>query len=182
MSVFHLNINYETGFEDTIAIEAEDFVAAKQECREVWKRHTPAERSAWESLELVEVELDYSEVIYNRSASAADIAPAYYGVNGKRYVVESPVDGKWAGFVFIKTGSEYHDRSRVATILPGGGFSRNTTENGQRVAMAIATDPMARMAEYGTITGSCVICNRTLEDPESVRRGIGPVCFSRIGG
>lgn len=37
-------------------------------------------------------------------------------------------------------------------------------------------------AEYGHLHGFCAICGQTLTDPESVERGIGPVCAKNIGG
>lgn len=34
--------------------------------------------------------------------------------------------------------------------------------------------------EMGTRLGACVICGKALTDPDSVERGIGPVCAARI--
>lgn len=36
-------------------------------------------------------------------------------------------------------------------------------------------------AAFGHATGTCLVCARTLTDPESVARGIGPVCAARFG-
>lgn len=33
---------------------------------------------------------------------------------------------------------------------------------------------------WGKTTGTCLICSRRLDDPESVDRGIGPVCFAKL--
>lgn len=38
-----------------------------------------------------------------------------------------------------------------------------------------------RASAFGRITGQCLICGRTLTDPSSIDRGIGPVCASRMG-
>lgn len=35
-------------------------------------------------------------------------------------------------------------------------------------------------AQAGRITGVCVICGAALIDPESIERGIGPVCATRV--
>lgn len=35
-------------------------------------------------------------------------------------------------------------------------------------------------AQLGRHHGACVICGRTLTDPESVARGIGPVCITKL--
>lgn len=39
---------------------------------------------------------------------------------------------------------------------------------------------LEQAAEMGTRLGSCVICGKALTDPESVERGIGPVCATRV--
>lgn len=39
---------------------------------------------------------------------------------------------------------------------------------------------LEQAAEMGTRYGVCVICGATLTDPESVERGIGPVCATRV--
>lgn len=40
----------------------------------------------------------------------------------------------------------------------------------------IAADPQGEAVRYGRETGVCACCGRTLTAPESVARGIGPVC------
>lgn len=37
-------------------------------------------------------------------------------------------------------------------------------------------------ARFGKATGTCIVCARRLDVPESVDRGIGPVCFAKMGG
>jgi len=37
-------------------------------------------------------------------------------------------------------------------------------------------------AAWGKTTGTCIVCARRLDVPESVDRGIGPVCFAKMGG
>lgn len=37
-------------------------------------------------------------------------------------------------------------------------------------------------ARFGKSTGTCIVCARRLDVPESVDRGIGPVCFAKMGG
>lgn len=36
------------------------------------------------------------------------------------------------------------------------------------------------VGNWGRTTGTCLVCSRKLDDPESVDRGIGPVCYSRM--
>jgi len=39
---------------------------------------------------------------------------------------------------------------------------------------------MQQAQEFGARFGVCAICGRTLTDPESIDRGIGPVCANRV--
>lgn len=38
------------------------------------------------------------------------------------------------------------------------------------------------VGNWGRTTGTCLVCSRRLDDPESVDRGIGPVCYAKMGG
>jgi hypothetical protein len=124
--------------------------------------------------------------VQRQAAPAADARPeyeglrsGYYAVDGKRYKLDVVESGKWGGWIFLKTGSEYHDQNRMGAARPGQAFKGNGPR-GDEVFEAILADPYARMVEYGQITGSCGACGRTLEDPESVALGIGPVCRSKF--
>lgn len=50
----------------------------------------------------------------------------------------------------------------------------------RRRGVAVADDVEAA-ARFGRIYGKCGICTTTLTKPESIARGIGPVCWGRIG-
>lgn len=45
----------------------------------------------------------------------------------------------------------------------------------------IEADPVAALKAHGIATGSCGCCSRELTDPESIARGIGPICWARGG-
>lgn len=127
---------------------------------------------------------DLREAQEAEQAAAADaedqypsLPAGYYGVDGKRYKIDKPTRNKWAGWLFFKTGSDYYDQQRLGSARPGEKYSGKAAE----VFEAIVADPEAALKEYARITGSCGICNRKLEDPESVARGIGPVCLEKVG-
>lgn len=40
--------------------------------------------------------------------------------------------------------------------------------------------PLAEAKEFGRMSGTCCVCARRLDNPESVDAGIGPVCASRV--
>jgi Family of unknown function (DUF6011) len=49
----------------------------------------------------------------------------------------------------------------------------------QRVA-EFAGDPFAQMIAGAHVTGNCCICGRSLTDPLSLERGIGPECYGHV--
>lgn len=106
-----------------------------------------------------------------------EIPVGYYGCDGKRYHLDRPTTGCWAGWTFLTTGSDYHDRKTIASVRPDGSVCKP-----HQVLVRIAADPFARSTEYGHITGTCGVCGRKLENPDSRRLGIGPVCRQKFGG
>ena len=47
--------------------------------------------------------------------------------------------------------------------------------------VSFGTDPHAAAVMHGKEYGTCAICGRELSDPESVTRGIGPICADKFG-
>ena len=91
----------------------------------------------------------------------------------------APENGRNAGYVYVKTT----DGTYLGKISPTGQWSRSY-ECTPAYADAVATigrDPLGALVEHGHQTGNCGICNRRLSDPESVTRGIGPICAAKYG-
>jgi hypothetical protein len=88
----------------------------------------------------------------------------------KFYKIDKPKEGTWAGRTFVKAiaGDEEWPVRKPASL--------------KSILGAILNDPAQAAANYGLKIGKCGICGRTLTVPESIERGIGPVCLSRIGG
>ena len=87
----------------------------------------------------------------------------------KFYKVDKPTEGRWAGYTFVSifASDEKHPvRSRQAR---------------EGILSQIAVDPQRAMLDYGQQIGSCGHCGRTLTNPESIERGIGPICAERMG-
>lgn len=102
-------------------------------------------------------------------------------VNGVlRFVrVDNVIDGKWAGFIFVKlqSGGSY---SMLGSQHPSGKFTRYTGKLREHLRV-IAADPKAASVMYGRESGHCGVCGRQLTDEVSLERGIGPVCYERFG-
>lgn len=60
--------------------------------------------------------------------------------------------------------------------------SRDCDDMTQAKLISIAKDPLAHAVAHGKLTGNCAICSRKLSDPESVERGIGPICAQQYFG
>jgi hypothetical protein len=46
--------------------------------------------------------------------------------------------------------------------------------------LSIEEDPEAAAARHGRASGRCSVCSRDLTDPESIERGIGPICAGKF--
>lgn len=106
---------------------------------------------------------------------AAEVPEGRYAVTGpdgatKFYRIDRPTEGRWAGYVFVKVqaGDDLHN-------------VRNRGDR-QRIFRQILADGIeTAMLRYGKELGHCGHCGRTLTNPESLERGIGPVCASKMG-
>jgi hypothetical protein len=85
--------------------------------------------------------------------------------------------GNWAGHTFVDDGAAYGSRRNYGRQTPGGTYKGDIVE----ALQTIAADPAAASAAYGRLVGRCGICNRPLEDADSVARGIGPICAENAG-
>lgn len=107
-------------------------------------------------------------------------AGMYLGGDGTVYRVYL---GQQSGRMLVKrvvvtAEAEYGPDGEVARF---GGYGYEYLGAAQRVLPADATPmPLAQAQEWGRMTATCVICGRRLDDPESVDRGIGPVCWGRL--
>lgn len=89
----------------------------------------------------------------------------------------APDHGRNPGAIYVKDNGEYVGKVLGNDFQPARGF------NPERAAalQSVFADPAAAARAHGLQTGECSCCGRTLTDPESVRRGIGPICEGRFG-
>lgn len=93
-------------------------------------------------------------------------------------ISQAAATGRNPGALYVKA----NDGSYQGKIV-GDEFMpvRDVNANTAAALVAIAADPLAAAVRYGKLTGRCACCGRELTDPESVARGIGPVCETRWG-
>jgi hypothetical protein len=87
----------------------------------------------------------------------------------KFYVVDKPLEGKWAGrtFVSVQASDEKYPVKNPAMRA--------------EVLALIAKNPKEAMLRYGLELGHCGHCGRTLTNEESRQYGIGPICRGKMG-
>ena len=88
----------------------------------------------------------------------------------------APMTGKNGGCLYVKVAGEYAGKiTPDGKFLAGWGGKIDVEEDLKK----IAADPLGEARLYGRRTGTCACCGRTLTDPVSIEKGIGPVCESR---
>lgn len=81
------------------------------------------------------------------------------------------------GALYVTEGETYLGKIIAGRFQRAGACSAGQAD---RVA-ELVSDPKAALEAYGKETGVCAICNITLTNPESIARGIGPICAERWG-
>jgi hypothetical protein len=92
----------------------------------------------------------------------------------------APATGVNAGCIYAVRVS---DDTYLGKITPDDRFirSRDCTDANSDVVARVAADPAAAASAHGHEYGYCSCCGRELTNPESVARGIGPICAERWG-
>lgn len=90
----------------------------------------------------------------------------------------APATGKNPGAIYIKS----RDNTYLGKVAGGKLFTVAIVgADVERDIANVINDPAAAAVAYGKRWGKCSVCNRDLTDPESVSKGIGPVCAERFG-
>jgi len=92
----------------------------------------------------------------------------------------APATGRNAGAIYVVRAS---DDTYLGKITQDDKFirSRDCTDGDAEIVARVAADPAAAAEAHGHEFGQCSCCGRELTNPESVARGIGPICAERWG-
>lgn len=89
------------------------------------------------------------------------------------------------GTINVSTQGGFGNSTWFGRILKDGQFEKSPRDASPDALMTTLRDfsknPLDAMVKYGRLMGACSICNRTLVDPVSVERGIGPICAAKFG-
>ncbi len=86
--------------------------------------------------------------------------------------VNKPTNNRWAGWAFIN-GEQRGDK--IGNQRPGAFYKGQYAD----LVAKLISDPLKYAKAYGIETGQCGNCGRTLTNPESIAKGIGPICEGR---
>jgi len=89
----------------------------------------------------------------------------------------APATGRNKGAIYVTSSDEYLGKIADGTFTP----ARDCDAGKQAEIVALCADPLAAAVAYGRETGQCACCGRELTDPESIERGIGPICAEKYG-
>lgn len=108
-----------------------------------------------------------------RQLTFPDVPQGRYAVEEKGEIkffrVDRPTEGRWEGWTFLSIQASDE-------LIP----IRNPVRV-HGILKSIAKDPLEASAAYGRHIGACGVCGRTLTNPDSRRRGIGPICAEKFG-
>jgi hypothetical protein len=91
----------------------------------------------------------------------------------------APDTGKYPGAVYVTDAntSEYLGRIHEGKFIK----TRSATPEIEQRILEAAASPQEAAVKYGKMTERCSVCGHKLDNPESVERGIGPVCAEKFG-
>jgi hypothetical protein len=131
-----------------------------------------------------EVKHDWRKVDVSKTFAlleSAKIRQAHLHVAGGDAVIKRNKAG--TSYYVTRLGMLLGSVTRDGRFVPGPAMTIGTLAGDvARTLVAFGDDPIGTMTKYGIETGVCGMCGRRLDDPDSVARGIGPVCLKRLGG
>lgn len=141
------------------------------------------ERAAVAVSSAKEVDIKPIQEAFERAKSKGLKRPKMYLLGGETRLCFSraPDGGKNAGAVYVKHSST--EGTYLGKIADGKFFaSRDCDADMTRAVESACADPENAAIAFGKTFGVCSCCGRDLTDPDSVARGIGPVCADNFFG
>lgn len=101
-------------------------------------------------------------------------------VEGMRFS-RAPDSGRNPGAIYVKSSGQDDDGKYLGKIAQGR-FTKSFECPPEKVdeIVRVCADPITAAIAFGKKFGLCSVCGRDLSDPESVERGIGPICYGKL--
>lgn len=123
-----------------------------------------------------EVDVSKVKAMFDRAAAKGLKRPSF--VCEGIVLSRAPDTGKNPGAIYVKVAGEYAGKILDGRFAAVGSAPQGTVD----LIGKVAADPLGEAIRYGRLTGACACCGRQLTDPESVERGIGPICADKWFG
>jgi len=147
--------------------------AAKSAARKAqWAAEKAAREEGAATLSLSKIRAGFDSALQHLKRPKLRIADIQFSL--------APASGRNAGCIYVVRAS---DDTYLGKITPEDKFitSRDCTAADSETVARVAADPAAAATAHGHEYGYCSCCGRELTNPESVARGIGPICADRWG-
>lgn len=91
----------------------------------------------------------------------------------------APEGGANPGAICVasRTGDTYLGKIMDGKLIGASSLSKEV----EAEILRVIANPKEEATAYGFRTGECSICGIKLTNPESIERGIGPICAERVG-
>ena len=87
----------------------------------------------------------------------------------------------WVTSQTEKEAGEYGLQPKYLGKVTRNGCDSRLSDDVKSVILDAANDPLTAAIRYGKVSGECSCCGRELTDPQSIARGIGPICADKFG-
>lgn len=147
--------------------------AAKSAARKAqWAAEKAAREAGAPVLSMAKIRSGFASAVQHLKRPKLRVADVQFSL--------APATGQNAGCIYVVRAS---DDTYLGKITPEDKFlrSRECTEADAATVANVAADPKAAAEAHGHEYGQCSCCGRELTNPESVARGIGPICQERWG-
>jgi len=149
-----------------------------------------ARRAEWVSQRTAcQAEVDASKIeAAFASARAKAVRPGMRGIwakplhlraQGQDYRFQPGSEGsQWQGLIFVKK-----DKRKMGYIKAGVFHPHHfeCSDADKAAIVEACNDPAQAAIAYGKAWSTCAVCGLTLTNDESIERGIGPVCYGKMG-
>jgi hypothetical protein len=128
-------------------------------------------------------EVSQFEALFNafesaKAKGAKRLTLRFQGVNVKP---NRDLSALWVTSQTEREEGNYGMQPKYLGKVTRSGCDSRLSDDVKEVIMGAAQDPLTAAIRYGKVSGQCSCCGRELTDPQSISRGIGPICAEKFG-
>jgi hypothetical protein len=113
-----------------------------------------------------------------RAKGAKRLTLRFAGINVKP---NRDVSALWVTSQTETEMGNYGSQPKYLGKVTRSGLDSRLSDEVKAVLNEAAKDPLTVAIRYGKVSGECSCCGRELTDPQSIERGIGPICATKYG-